>query len=125
MTFQVLQVGTTDYSPTKMLSRAVSHHESNSKNSKATLQNLNKIRCGRPKTGRSDTNIGQVKAFSEQHTTSSIRNVASASELSIPTPCRILKKDLHMKPYKPQVNQLLSDNDRETFCILAVHQRND
>ena len=52
-------------------------------NTRATLQNLNKIRRGRPKTGRSDANIDQVKAFIERHPTSSLRNVASASELIV------------------------------------------
>ena len=63
------------------------------------------------KTGRSDANIGQVKAFTEQHPTSSLRKVASASDLSIPTVYRILKEELHMKHYKPWVNRQLSEYD--------------
>ena len=70
-----------------------------------------KNQSGRPRTGRSETEIAQVYSLIRNEETSSVWKIAFISELSYPTVHHILRKDLRMHPCKAKISQQLSEHD--------------
>ncbi|CAK1579832.1 unnamed protein product [Parnassius mnemosyne] len=72
---------------------------------------LDKQRSGRPRTSRTEENIDVVKHSIRENPTQSTRKRSSALNLPRTSLQRILKKDLHLHPYKIQLVQELKDTD--------------
>lgn len=72
---------------------------------------LDKQRSGRPRTSRTEENIDVVKHSIRENPTQSTRKRSSALNLPRTSLQRILKKDLHLHPYKIQLVQKLKDTD--------------
>ena len=59
-------------------------------------------RSGRPSSARNPTNAAIVKEIVERGTRTSVRKISAASGIKKSSVHLILKKDLHLKPYKIQ-----------------------
>ena len=84
-----------------------------------SVQDCHKGNSGRPKSGRSPENRDKVKSLIDSNSKMSIRRISSASSLKPSTVRRIMKMDLRLKPYKPQISQELKEGDdmkRLAFC---------
>ncbi|TLM65355.1 DUF4817 domain-containing protein, partial [Acinetobacter baumannii] len=76
-----------------------------------TGSTLDKPRLGRPRTSRTEQNIDTVTQSIRENPTQSTRKRARALNVSRTSLQRILKKDLHMHPYKIQLVQELKETD--------------
>ena len=76
-----------------------------------TVQDCHKANSGRPKSGRSPENRDKVISLVDSNSKMSIRRIAFASSLKPTTVHNILKKELRLKPYKPQISQELKEGD--------------
>ena len=84
-----------------------------------TVQDCHKGNSGRSKSGRSPENRDKVLSLVDSNSKMSIRRIAFASSLKPTTVHNILKKELRLKPYKPQISQELKEGDdmkRLAFC---------
>ena len=96
----------------------------------AIVQNMNRGRSGRKRTGRSDANIATVDNFVSSNTVCTVRKLSASSGISHASLHRILKLDLKFKAYKPQIAQKISETDKEKrleFCnkILMMHETDE
>lgn len=84
---------------------------------------------GRPKNVRSPTNISKVLESAQDNPGMSIRRRSKELDISQTSLQRILKLDLHMKPYKIQLVQELKVTDHQnrfnySNSILSLHAQN-
>ena len=84
-----------------------------------SVQDCHKGNSGRKKSARSPENTEKVNLLVQSNCKTSIRRISSASGISQTSVHRIVKKDLRLKPYKPQISQELKEGDdtkRLDFC---------
>ena len=83
------------------------------------VQDCHKGNSGRKKSARSPENQEKVKSLVQSNSKTSVRKISAASCLKKSSVHRILKRDLCLKPYKPQISQELKEGDdikRLEFC---------
>lgn len=88
-------------------------------NAHGTVQNLNKGNSGPPKAVRTETAINMVRNLINDDKTKSVRKLSVETQIKNTSVYLILKKELHLKPYKMQCRQELSAQDKErrlAFC---------
>ena len=78
-----------------------------------TVQNLNKTRSGRQRTGRSASNINAVRNSVVQSPKKSIRRRSQELTVTRNSIHRILRMDLNLYPYQVQITHKLTDFDME------------
>lgn len=86
---------------------------------RVTASAMNQKPAGRPRTTRTPDNIDMVGRAVNRHPRRSVRIHAQALQLSRASVHRILRKDLHLQPYKIQLCQYLKPADylkRKTFA---------
>src|SRR5687768_1118912 len=76
---------------------------------KETGNNNDRPGRGRKKTANTISNRKKIKRMIERNPKRSARKLAKVIKISTTTVRRILKNDLHLKPYKMQNAQLLTD----------------
>ena len=85
-----------------------------------SVQNQHKGNSGRKKSARSPDNQEKIMSLIGSNKRLSIRRLALASDMKKSSVHRILRKDLSLKPYKPQTSQELKEGDktkRLEFCL--------
>ena len=85
-----------------------------------SIQNQHKGNSGRKKSARSQENQEKIMSLVVEDNKKSIRRLAFASDMKKSSVHNILRKDLHLKPYKPQTCQELKEGDeskRLEFCL--------
>ena len=84
-----------------------------------SVQDQHKGNSGRKKLARTPENQEQIESLIGSNNKMSVRRLAFASDIKKSSVHRILKKDLRLKAYKPQLSQELKEGDDEKrldFC---------
>ena len=84
-----------------------------------SVKDLHRGNSGRKKSARTDENKEKIQSLVSSDCQISIRKIAAASNMKRTSVHNILKKDLGLKSYKPQVSQELMEGDdvkRLAFC---------
>ena len=85
-----------------------------------SIQNQHKGNSGRKKSARSQENQEKIMSLVVEDNKKSIRRLAFVSDMKKSSVHNILRKDLHLKPYKPKTCEELKEGDeskRLEFCL--------
>ena len=85
-----------------------------------SVQDQHKGNSGRKKLARSSENQERIQSLIGSNNKMSVRRLAFATDIKKSSVHRILKKDLRLTPYKPQLSQELKEGDDEkilAFCV--------
>lgn len=89
-----------------------------------TVLNLNKGNSGHPKTARTEARINMVRILINDDKTKSVRKLSAETQVKKTTVHVILKKELHLKPYKMQCHQELSPQDKDRRLLFCRRIKN-
>ena len=85
-----------------------------------TVHNFNKENSGHPKK-RTEANIHTVRILINYHETKSVIKLSAETQVKTTTTVHcILKRHLHLKPYKMQRHQKLSLQDKDRRLLFTV-----
>lgn len=126
----VLEVVKKEFPGCKKLSKRQLHRFVRKFEETGSLKDDRKENPGRPKASRSDENIVELKKIIEETPQKSIRKIHKASQMecSVSSVYRMLKFDLHLKPYKISIMQHLKPSDvtaRLQFAEWMLKQETD